>query len=64
MGTYTIKLTERQMFLLLEGTNKLTDSIWHDVPRVLSSGLSDAVMELDAEIDELRRLLVYAPPVS
>ena len=61
-NTYTINVTERQLFLLLEGTNKLTDSIWHDVPRVLSSGLSDAVKELDAEIDELRHLLVIASP--
>ena len=60
--TYTINVTERQIFLLLEGTNKLTDSIWNDVPRVLSSGLSDAVKELDAEIDELCHLLVNANP--
>lgn len=63
-NTYTVNVTERQLFLLLEGTNKLTDSIWHDVPRVLSSGLSDAVKELDTEIDELRHLLVNAQPES
>ena len=62
METYTITLTERQMFLLMEGTIKLTDSIWNDVPRVLSSGLSDAVKELDAEIDELCHLLANAKP--
>lgn len=63
-NTYTINVTGRQPFLLTEGVNKLTASIWHDVPRVLSSGLSDAVKELDAEIDELRHLLVIASPGS
>lgn len=62
METFTITLTERQLFLLTEGVYKLTESIWHDVPRVLSCGLSDAVKELDAEIDELQYLLGTAKP--
>lgn len=62
MDTYTIKLTERQMFLLVEGTNKITDSLWNVVPRVLSDDLCKAVKSLDEEVDELRHMLLDTKP--
>ena len=62
METYTIKLTERQMFLVIEGTNKITDSLWNVVPRALSDDLLKAVRNLDEEIDGLRRMLSNTKP--
>lgn len=61
-NTYTINVTERQLFLLTEGVNKLTDTIWHDIPRVLSDGLCEAVKSVDVEIDAIRHILVNAQP--
>lgn len=62
METYTITLTERQRFLVIEGTNKITDSLWKVVPRALSDDLLKAVRNLDEEIDELRRMLLNTKP--
>ena len=42
--------------------NKLTDTIWHDIPRVLSNELCNAVMGLDVEIDAIRHILANAQP--
>ena len=61
-NTYTINVTERQLFLLEEGVNKLIGEIWFSLPRALSDELCEAVKKLDKEIDGLRHILVNAQP--
>ena len=63
-NTYTINVTERQLFLLTEGVNKLIGEIWFSVPRALSDELCEAVKNLDKEIDGLRYILANAQPDS
>lgn len=51
---YAIKMTERQVFLLVEGLDKLTQAL-AEVPRNLSEDLRLAAGNLVDEVDELRQ---------